>query len=678
MLLPEEVAEAATKGELQKVVKWLRKGGHVDARGEQEGARFTLLHWAATFGHVSLAKEVLKRRADVNLLSSGCTPLMTAAFALPPEQDMAGVPASVPGRLGVLRLLLQQNAAVNFQNDSNYTALMSAAEDGNDACIAILLEAGADTSLRENEGRNALEIAKANHHDSTAQMLLQHMLLQHTAAHSPAAAVENAEAATGAAAAEIAAGMGVAEPQPNETPAQPTPPALELERVLEVTRAMNLTDAETASLSEAMEAPGEGPSASDARAKLNHVDMQKPEARGCCGAGSSGAMSVKEFLKLPAFGTRSTASDGGKGLNVGGRAPRGPVTDNQAWAAMALETLPSSMLYPDGDDQPMPAGKKGTKKSLTVTALELAKVLPPDSLASVLQIVVELAAISQLEEYELDDWAPAVQVVQAAGGRLRRLLRGTHDELLMQFIDTCPEPLRPHLLEAPPPFPFPPDVPAESIVLYQPPMGEDPAVKLTPIDLTTAPDTAPGRLTAGAVQALSRATNGGAKPNITPTLQLLYLQSEFDRKRSRNVNRIIFSDGRHLMQAVLAERLGRMLSPEQARDGPSPPAAAHGHSTAPPPTHPKPSSCAWLGAVHSTTQTRHGAGCRGSFQSGPSFGWMRSSAQRRGDRTRTPARSSCSASPSSRPATRSSAALPRSWPPPSVSPSSSARPSARG
>ena len=610
MLLPEEVAEAATKGELQKVVKWLRKGGHVDARGEQEGARFTLLHWAATFGHVSLAKEVLKRRADVNLLSSGCTPLMAAAFALPPEQDMAGVPASVPGRLGVLRLLLQQNAAVNFQNDSNYTALMSAAEDGNDACIAILLEAGADTSLRENEGRNALEIAKANHHDSTAQMLLQHMLLQHTAAHSPAAGVANTEAATGAAAAEIAAGMGVAEPQPNETPAQPTPPALELERVLEVTRAMNLTDAETASLSEAMEAPGEGPSASDARAKLNHVDMQKPEARGSCGAGSSGAMSVKEFLKLPAFGTRSTASDGGKGLDVGGKAPRGPVTDNQAWAAMALETLPSSMLYPDGDDQPMPAGKKGTKKSLTVTALELAKVLPPESLASVLQIVVELAAISQLEEYELDDWAPAVQVVQAAGGRLRRLLRGTHDELLMQFIDTCPEPLRPHLLDDPPPFPFPPDVPAESIVLYQPPMGEDPAVKLTPIDLTTAPDTAPGRLTAGAVQALSRATNGGAKPNITPTLQLLYLQSEFDRKRSRNVNRIIFSDGRHLMQAVLAERLGRMLSPEQARECPSPPAAAHGHSTAPPPTHPKPSSCAWLGAVHSTTQARHGAGCR--------------------------------------------------------------------
>ena len=414
MLLPEEVAEAATKGELQKVVKWLRKGGHVDARGEQEGARFTLLHWAATFGHVSLAKEVLKRRADVNLLSSGCTPLMAAAFALPPEQDMAGVPASVPGRLGVLRLLLQQNAAVNFQNDSNYTALMSAAEDGNDACIAILLEAGADTSLRENEGRNALDIAKANHHDSAAQMLLQHMLLQHTAAHSPATAVENAEAATGAAAAEIAAGMGVAEPQPNETPAQPTPPALELERVLEVTRAMNLTDAETASLSEAMEAPGEGPSASDARAKLNHVDMQKPEARGSCGAGSSGAMSVEEFLKLPDFGTRSTASDGGKGLDVGGKAPRGPVTDNQAWAAMALETLPSSMLYADGDDQPMPAGKKGTKKSLTVTALELAKVLPPESLASVLQIVVELAAISQLEEYELDDWAPAVQVVPMA------------------------------------------------------------------------------------------------------------------------------------------------------------------------------------------------------------------------------------------------------------------------
>ena len=251
MLLPEEVAEAATKGELQKVVKWLRKGGHVDARGEQEGARFTLLHWAATFGHLSLAKEVLKRRADVNLLSSGCTPLMAAAFALPPEQDMAGVPASVPGRLAVLRLLLQQNAAVNFQNDSHYTALMSAAEDGNDDCIAILLEASADTSLRESEGRNALEIAQAHHHDSTAQMLWQHT------PRSPAAAVESAGAGGGAVAEAVAAGMSVAEALPNETPAQPMPAAsdlTELERVLEVTRALNL-DAEIASLSEAMQAP---------------------------------------------------------------------------------------------------------------------------------------------------------------------------------------------------------------------------------------------------------------------------------------------------------------------------------------------------------------------------------------------------------------------------------------
>ena len=250
MLLPEEVVEAATKGELQKVVKWLRKGGHVHARGEQEGARFTLLHWAATFGHLSLAKEVLKRRADVNLLSSGCTPLMAAAFALPPEQDMAGVPASVPGRLAVLRLLLQQNAAVNFQNDFHYTALMSAAEDGNDDCIAILLEAGADTSLRASEGRNALEIAQAYHHDSTARMLWQHT------PRSPAAAVENAGAAGGAAGraatAAVAAGVSVAEALPNETPAQPVPAALDL---TELERALNLTDAEIASLSEATETP---------------------------------------------------------------------------------------------------------------------------------------------------------------------------------------------------------------------------------------------------------------------------------------------------------------------------------------------------------------------------------------------------------------------------------------
>ena len=648
MLLPEEVAEAATKGELQKVVKWLRKGGHVDARGEQEGARFTLLHWAATFGHLSLAKEVLKRRADVNLLSSGCTPLMAAAFALPPEQDMAGVPASIPGRLAVLRLLLQQNAAVNFQNDSQYTALMSAAEDGNDDCIAILLEAGADTSLRESEGRNALEIAQAHHHDSTAEMLWQHT------PSSPAAAVERCGAAGSAAgraaAAAIAAGMRVAEALPDGTDVA----ALGLsepERVLEVMQALNLTDAEIASLSEPMVTPappsamppapvypavpvdgapalaitrtavalaaarlaGQAPPAKPSKLKATcreaepadastpdemlarvrvaqgkfNLDMQrklqKPQARGASGAGGAGGasgavtsveMSAEELsatLKatLDAGGSSMRAEvDGGKVLGHP-RATDDTRNDTQALAAMALETLPSSMLYPGGDDQPIPAGEKALQRSVTVTALELAKVLPPESFASVLQIVVELSAISQFDELELDDWGPAVQAVQAAGGRLRRLLRGTHDVLLMQFIDACPLPFRPHLLDDSPMLLK--ALPAANALfgtLIPPPGGRVGAAELTQTEATAASDAAPGILTAGAVQAMFCGAAASITPRMSPTLQLLDIQHYYDPALSKNLYRLVVSDGQHLMQAVLATKLSATVSQGQARDGP--------------------------------------------------------------------------------------------------------------
>ena len=341
--------------------------------------------------------------------------------------------------------------------------------------------------------------------------------------------------------------------------------------------------------------------------------LQKPQARGSGGAGASVAMSVEELsatLKASLDAGSSSMQDGtalhiegGKTLDVGGKTvgvhphPR-PTNDTQALAAACLETLPSSMLYPGGDDKPIPAGEKPLQKSVTVTALELAKVLPPESFASVLQIVVELSAISQLDELELDDWGPAVQAVQAAGSRLRRLLRGTHDVLLMQFIDACPVPFRPHLLDDTPPAPpFPPKAMIAANALFGPLLLAERAAELTQTKATTPPDTAPGVLTAGAVQAMS--CPSGGKPSITPTLQLLDIQHDNDPVISKNLYRLVISDGEHLMKAVLATKLNAMVSRGQARDGPSPPAAALGHPTQLPPT-PTPQGAPGCGPIHHT------------------------------------------------------------------------------
>ena len=343
--------------------------------------------------------------------------------------------------------------------------------------------------------------------------------------------------------------------------------------------------------------------------------LQKPQARGTGGAGASVAMSVEELsatLKASLDAGSSSMQDGtalhiegGKTLDMGDKTvgvhphPR-PTNNTQALAAACLETLPSSMLYPGRDDKPIPAGEKPLQKSVTVTALELAKVLPPESFASVLQIVVELSAISQLDELELDDWGPAVQAVQAAGCRLRKLLRGTHDVLLMQFIDACPLPFRPHLLDDTPPAPpFPPKAMIAANALFGPLLLAERAAELTQTKATTPPDTAPGILTAGAVQAMSCGASGGIKPNITPTLQLLDIQHHYDPAISKNLYRLVISDGQHLMKAVLATKLSAMVSRGQARDGPSPLAAALGHPTQLPPT-PTPQVAPGCGPIHHT------------------------------------------------------------------------------
>ena len=123
--LPKEINVAAQRGELPKVVKWLRKGGHVDALfswENQEGVSISsaLLHAAAAEGQLAVAKELLKRGAAVDLPASfGRTPLMAAA---------------AHGQPAVLLLLLEHSANPDLQADHGVSALMSAAHQGHEEC----------------------------------------------------------------------------------------------------------------------------------------------------------------------------------------------------------------------------------------------------------------------------------------------------------------------------------------------------------------------------------------------------------------------------------------------------------------------------------------------------------------------------------------------------------------
>ena len=83
--LPFEIFRSAERGELQKVVKWLRKGGAVDAfrsttTVDGRPTTTSLLLAAAANDHLEMVRELLKRGASVDLPSSlGDTALMAAA-----------------------------------------------------------------------------------------------------------------------------------------------------------------------------------------------------------------------------------------------------------------------------------------------------------------------------------------------------------------------------------------------------------------------------------------------------------------------------------------------------------------------------------------------------------------------------------------------------------------------
>ena len=163
--LPVEILQSSGRGELQKVIKWLRKGGLVDALcpvpiDGGPSNTFGLLHVAATKGQLETVRELLKRGASIDLQSSlGHTALMNAAGY---------------GRLSVMLVLLQHSANPDLQDEDNQTALMVAAVGGHEACVQALLRAKANTQLLDKNGRTSLLHAEIKGHTATAKLIRQH------------------------------------------------------------------------------------------------------------------------------------------------------------------------------------------------------------------------------------------------------------------------------------------------------------------------------------------------------------------------------------------------------------------------------------------------------------------------------------------------------------------------
>jgi len=97
---------------------------------------------AALKGQTDLVRKLIARDADVN--KPGWAPLHYAATG---------------GHLEIMQILLDDYAFIDAQSPNKTTPLMMAAKYGSTAAVKLLLEAGADATMRNELGLSAVDFA---------------------------------------------------------------------------------------------------------------------------------------------------------------------------------------------------------------------------------------------------------------------------------------------------------------------------------------------------------------------------------------------------------------------------------------------------------------------------------------------------------------------------------------
>lgn len=112
------------------------------------------LMFAALDGQLELARLLISRGADVN--KPGWAPLHYAATR---------------GHLAVMNLLLEHHAYIDASSPNGTTPLMMAAFYGTPSAVKLLLEAGADPLLKNEQSLTAIDFAQRNQRQDSADII---------------------------------------------------------------------------------------------------------------------------------------------------------------------------------------------------------------------------------------------------------------------------------------------------------------------------------------------------------------------------------------------------------------------------------------------------------------------------------------------------------------------------
>jgi uncharacterized protein len=133
----------------QALIDWPKT--NIEIRTAQDESPLMM---AALKGHIEIVKKLIRRDADVN--KPGWTPLHYAATG---------------GHLAIMDLLLEHHAFIDAESPNGTTPLMMAAHYGSPAAVKLLLEAGADPTMRNQLGLSAIDFANRVGRQDAADMI---------------------------------------------------------------------------------------------------------------------------------------------------------------------------------------------------------------------------------------------------------------------------------------------------------------------------------------------------------------------------------------------------------------------------------------------------------------------------------------------------------------------------
>lgn len=145
---------AVDKNKYEIVAMLLESGTDVDAKGSAG----TPLCVAAAKNHLEIAQLLIEKGADVNYLKGSINPLIVS---------------SALGYCDIMNELLAKKANIDIQGESTkYTPLMLAAINGHTDAVTLLLDKGADITLKNYGGRTAIEMATVRGKTNCAKLIL--------------------------------------------------------------------------------------------------------------------------------------------------------------------------------------------------------------------------------------------------------------------------------------------------------------------------------------------------------------------------------------------------------------------------------------------------------------------------------------------------------------------------